>query len=593
MTLLLIFGIIIDNFRIFSNEKNENNSEIPSSKIDIGETPMESKFVLEAGVVSDIVKLVIKQYNNTCGSAMVANAMKNAQTIQWCINILKIRYPLIKQLRFFESESDYAMTFKSLGSDYPRFLICKNCTGLDVKAFFHWARSAGVTYKEIVYIYVKYKSPAKFKRPADALAEDEGLFKIIKACLIEELAIKSHSEKPKRDLKPGRNEIQKDDTRSVKIREAQLAEAFNNALKLHPGCSVQELAKYLEQAGCHINLKALKAYPKLVVLADECHSADQIDGLDEAGSVIEKALEDLFARGGGYTSAHELFGVVQVGLDDFFYNNDDFNTEREVFDLAVYFFEKMKLHGKSYLFYNNTHIWRERPDYDLADAGLLVHWARMNGGVMTKELGYEKLRARGSMSDAQVASIFSQAITKAIDKSKFWIIDEDEYLLKEGHELTQDSISTLKRLLDELLSIELEDPGIDFIPMGDISEDFFAELPPLSLSQKWTPCLLQSVIDDYSEELGYKTLPRANIREQHAAIIPNTSEHQDYSDLVRTMIKTVYRQPLKEFYIYDLHRFLQKMGLWPADTRCSSFLRTSLKKNINFQFTDEDNLVVV
>lgn len=565
--------------------------------------PVKPEFVLPSEAIVAVVKLVVDLWR-TKRDATAGEALKYAQSIQWCANTLLIRYPLLKQLRVFESESDYGATFMPLGVDYPRVLVCKNTVGLDVKAFFVWAHNAGVSAKEMQVVYRiwrrssdtsnaevlipedKQPSPEPVQPISSEGQDDEGVVAAApesRPMSLSQLRAERAAQKM-RDQEAARKEAEAHERK----REEKISQAIADALRDHPGCTWASLLLLLQDQGCSVQLKALKERLDVVCLADGCYSARHIVMLEEAGATIGRALDMLFDAGGGYTSAHELFKAVREGLDDFFYENGDFETEREVYDLAVYFFEKRRLNGRTYLFYNNTHIWRERPDYDTSDFGLLIHWARLNDGVMTKEYGYEKLAQRGATT--QVASAFSQAIAKAMDR--FWVVEDDVYLLKEGHEVSQEILQKLKDLLNELWTIEFEDPGIDFIPMGIISDEFFAELPQIAPGRQWTPCLLQSVIADYTKELGYRTMMRANAREVHAAIMPVSAEYDDYSDVVRALIKAVYKQPSKDFYIYDLHKFLVEHGLWPEEVGYSSFLETTLKKNINFQFVDKNNLVV-
>ncbi len=223
------------------------------------------------------------------------------------------------------------------------------------------------------------------------------------------------------------------------------------------------------------------------------------------------------------------------------------------------------------------------------DGGLLIHWARLNGGVLTRQLGYDNLERRGAVGPGKTA-IFTLAFDKV--KGSFWVAGPDEFLLKEGMTIGEGFIADVKRNLDELLSVEEREDGISFIPMGMIGDDFFDSLPPLPCNRPWSPLLLQAVISDHGDALRYRTVSRSTYSGQvHAAIVPVGSGLQDYSDLVYAAIKARRNEPSISFGRLQLVEFLKATGLFPEDM-VGATIQNLFRGNIHFTWIDSNNLVV-
>ena len=208
---------------------------------------------------------------------------------------------------------------------------------------------------------------------------------------------------------------------------------------------------------------------------------------------------------------------------------------------------------------------------------------------MTRQIGYDNLERRGALGPGKSA-IFTIAMQKV--KDKFWVLSSEEFLLKEGIEIGTEFLADVKRRLDELLSIEEQEDGISFIPMGVVGDDFFASLPPLPGSRPWSIQLLQAVIADHSGKLHYKTIARSSFTGQsHAAIVPDGCECQDFSDLVYAVIKARNNKPSISFGRTQFVDFLKSTGLYPEDMSGSS-IENMFDRNGHFKWLDKNNLVV-
>lgn len=377
----------------------------------------------------------------------------------------------------------------------------------------------------------------------------------------------------------------------VPISPAPEAQAVHDYVAQHPGCTKQQAIDELSDMGVSKVLTRLDRHPEVIEVERRLYVKESIEGFDEAAETLREALDSLFAANGGYTSAHELYQTVQLKLDDFFYDNDAFESEGEIFDIAAYLFGKAGYKGRHHIFRGGTHIWREQPDYPEADHGLLIHWARLNGGVLTRQIGYDNLERRGALGSGKPA-IFSQAMKKV--KDKFWVLSDNEFLLKDGIEISAEFLADVKRSLDELLILEEQEDGVSFIPMGVVGDDFFASLPTLPGNRSWSIQLLQAVIADHCVELHYKTIARSSSTGQsHAAIVPDGCECQDFSDLVYAVIKARNNKPSISFGRVQFVEFLKSAGLYPEDMQGQgSSIENMLGKNGHFKWLGKNNLMV-
>lgn len=496
----------------------------------------------------------------------------NLQNLAWCRKELGIRNALLRKLKIWESAGEYSQTYSILDKlEYENYLILKYLTGLKVDAFVQSVGEVGLLLGDVCKLFEIKPPEAQKPQPEEPVqvAQPEPTY-----------THNAESEPVSQTVHEPEAEYFHD-WRSSEIK---------TYVEKHPGCAKQQAISDLSDAGVSRALNRIDQHPDVIDIDERLYVKESIYGFDEAAEVISDALESLFAANGGYTSAHELYQTVQVKLDDFFYDNDAFESERQVFDIAAYIFGKMRYRGKTYVFRGNIHIWREQPDYPMADAGLLIHWARLNGGILTRQLGYDNLERRGAMGPGKTA-IFTLALDKV--KDKFWVLSSEEFLLKEGLDVSVEFVSDLKRNLDKLLAIVESEDGYSFIPMGLIGDDFFMGLPPLPGGRPWSLLLLQSVIGDYTETLHYKTIARSSFSGQaHAAIVPFGSECQDYSDLVYAAIKARNNKPQISFGRSQFIDFLKASGLYPEDMAGSS-LENSFKNNIHFKWLDRNSLVVV
>lgn len=490
-------------------------------------------------------------------------------SIPWCRREFGIRNALLRKLKIYESPSDYSMTYAILEpQEFSRYLILKQLDGFKRPAFMDWLQNLGVGLEAVCSLF-EIAPPTK----PEPIAEMPSAAK-------SDFVYPPPSEASQRTVVREADEPYVYDDRSRTIKEY---------IEQHPGCAKQQAVDELYAKGISKVLTRLDRHPEVIDINDRLYVKESISLFDETADILLKALDGLFGANGGYTSAHELYQTVQFDLDDFFYENDAFENEREIFDLCAYLFGKFGYQKRHHVFRGNMHIWRETPDYTMADCGLLIHWARLNGGVLTRQIGYENLERRGATETGRSA-IFTLAMQKV--KDKFWVLNGDEFLLKEGIEISTEFIADVKRQLDKLLALEESEDGLSFIPVGMIGEDFFVSLPPLPENRPWSIQLLQAVIEDHGDALRYKTIARTSFAGQsHAAIVPYGSECQDFSDLVYAAIKARSNKPSITYGRAQFIEFLKASGLYPEEMAGSS-VESMVSGNGHFKWIDKNNLVV-
>jgi len=590
-----------------------------------------------------------------------SEAFQKLKTIQWCQNVLHIRYPLIRELRFFESAQNFRESFVPLAGKYAEtLLLCKNQAGLDIDKFLEWALSAGMTTVALAKLLGKdvqmkaspvfapekprkdilsndvSETPPEDVNPAPSYPHftcDEALLTYISAhpgekesTIISALEQRGYDrEKIIRRISrmpeiirlpegvflqrgaiiPSGTPVPTTPPKTITLqrgRSVSLSAPIETSapdkidatileyIKSNAGARDSEVIAALEQDGYQSEKisSRLKRLDDVLIIAGHCHIRNDIVGLDKAADILLSTLRELFNRNNGYTSAHELFKSVQAQLDDFFYDNDAFESEMEVYQLAEYLLGNDHYKDAHFIFKSNIHIWEREPDYPMGDHGLLILWARENNGILTTQYAFDNYRRRG-VNAGSISPTFSMSMEKVFDQ--FWMVNEGTYFLKEKVAISADFLEELR----EQINILMAEFDFGFIPMWDIGLDWYTGLPSLGSGYKWTPLLLQSIIRDHGEYLGARTIPRQDVRQLHAAIVRKQSDIQFYSDLIywsirkRTSAKSVSidRNELFEWLIED--------GLWPQEITPSYGLafQNLFKDNIHFHVTEKNKLVVV
>lgn len=85
-----------------------------------------------------------------------------------------------------------------------------------------------------------------------------------------------------------------------------------------------------------VDLMSILSQPFAIHIGNLYFHKDNIEDFDEAANIILESLKNQFSKFGGYTSAKLLYSDVHGRLDDFFFDNGSFESEREVYDFTRY-----------------------------------------------------------------------------------------------------------------------------------------------------------------------------------------------------------------------------------------------------------------
>lgn len=251
---------------------------------------------------------------------------------------------------------------------------------------------------------------------------------------------------------------------------------------------------------------------------------DCIVDLEEAADTIKSILLAQFEQFMGYSSARLLYDTVRIDLS-MFLNDNDFDNIDTIYHLAKHLFSKESYGGETYVFYGNTHIWRQEPDYPKSVKGLLIHNARMAQSTIGLEECETFLRKLGFS-----AGNTKQQMQITLEPT-FLQYDVDKYLLGETLCINEQWTDSLTKSLVELF----EDIG--FVISRDIRNEWYQALPSLPFGLPWTRLLLQEILA-YYPTIGYRTisaLAGQTTDTIHAAIVPKESSICTFSDFVSAL----------------------------------------------------------
>lgn len=316
-------------------------------------------------------------------------------------------------------------------------------------------------------------------------------------------------------------------------------------------CSLDEVITAIKQPS---RMKTTMMYviessPRIIEIAREKYiHRDNIVDLDEAAECLLNILQMHFRQFDGYTNCRLLFDAVRIELP-LFINDNALEDEVKIYAITKHLFSKECFGGYRFVFYNNIHIWEKEPDYPKSIRGLLMHRARLNGGIITRlesEMFLEKIKMR--------LGNFQQAIQSEND-STFYQYAPGEYVLSEALSIDKDWLECVKKALDRLFTDN------EYIIPRDIIPTWYEQLPELPIGVTWTPLLLQEVLA-YNPEIGYKAVfaPLEQKKETVAAAIIRKNSELSFADVVSDYLYRTIELP-QRMRAEDLRLLLKKAGM--------------------------------
>lgn len=260
------------------------------------------------------------------------------------------------------------------------------------------------------------------------------------------------------------------------------------------GITIEKLTKRVPS----LSIPALKEYrdcsKKIIDLNGMMVHVDAIVGLDEAANGLKIIIEKLLNKNNGYVSSSQLYDYARAELQ-MFLNDNDLCSEQKVFDIARFLFSKTDWEGNHYEFSSGRHITRNGEKALKTNMDVFIKYARDMGGVFQwddlvnylETVGIKTGNLRGQMK------IGSEAV--------FFYVTPETLITAESMKIDETWLNAVRHALDVLFN----DVG-DHIIIRHISYNWFEQLPELPNRLKWTPLLLQYVLQFYEKELGARTI---------------------------------------------------------------------------------------
>ncbi len=280
-----------------------------------------------------------------------------------------------------------------------------------------------------------------------------------------------------------------------------------------------------------------------------CHVEALVD-FEEGADALEAVLDKLMKKNNGIATAKNLYEFARSDMA-MFLNDNDITDQQSCYDFARYLFEKMKYHGKKYVFKLSTYISLPG-DSDTSIVKIVKKYAREKGTTFT----YSEIECYVTRLGLKTGNLRNQM---QIGKEPIFLIyEENKYLFAELIPIDDAFLKIVNSALHRLFA----DADGHIIPRS-ISDSWYNLLPALPASLAWTPMLLQQLIKFYSDELEARTiiaLESQNSNTLHAMFVEKGSWIQDFRDVVSVFLHD--EMPNRdEFEAEELHRILVDAGM--------------------------------
>lgn len=261
----------------------------------------------------------------------------------------------------------------------------------------------------------------------------------------------------------------------------------------------------------------------IVLIKNRLYHDEAFVDWEEGADKLEEIIEKLIQRNDGYISYNQLYEFARADMN-MFLNDNDMNDAVSVYDMAKHLFEKVRYHGKQFLFAAGSHI--SRPDNAVANTfDIIRKFASDQGGVFRYDEIVEYINGLGLSSTNLRAQMRGSA------DPIYFNYDEGSYMSSTEMHIDAEWKSAMKKALQELL-----DNTGDHMILRAVPSLWFERLPQLPGMHPWTPLLLQSVLLKFGDELGARTIPAYSGGQSydtlHAMLVSNESSIQTFGDVV-------------------------------------------------------------
>ncbi len=266
---------------------------------------------------------------------------------------------------------------------------------------------------------------------------------------------------------------------------------------------------------------------KIIDLNGVMVHVDALVDLEAAANKIHEIIEKLLYKNNGYISSSQLFEYVRAELQ-MFLNDNDLCDEQKVFDISKFLFSKICWHGYHYEFTSGKHISNVGEAALKTNLDIFEKYARDMGGVFQWDdfiLYLEKVGIKTGNLRMQM-KIGMEPI--------FFYITSGKLITVESMNIDDEWLNKVKHALQVLFN----DIG-DHIVIRNIASFWYDQLPELPQRNRWTPLLLQYVLQFYGDKLGARTI-HSELTTQydsiHSLLVKKDSELQSFGDAVISFV---------------------------------------------------------
>lgn len=316
------------------------------------------------------------------------------------------------------------------------------------------------------------------------------------------------------------------------------------------GMSIDELSQRLGTTKTAAK-NVVAASNRLVTLCEKMYHEEAFMDWEEGANQLDQILEKLLIRNDGYASAAQLYDFARMDMQ-MFLNDNDMDNPRMVYDLAQHLFEKVRYHGKQFVFRSKAHI-STKENAVSSNLDIMRGYAVSQGGFVQEEELVRYLQGAG----VKTGNLRGQM--QVYSKPIFLFYAPGQFLYAPSMEMDDHWFSAVRDALGELF----EDMG-DHMVLRDIQSWWYDRLPALPGGKPWTALLLQSVLFHFSEKLdGARTIGALNSQTGdtlHAMLVSGDSEIQTFADAVAAYLIDE-EIPQRDFGAEELRQLLVSRGM--------------------------------
>lgn len=245
--------------------------------------------------------------------------------------------------------------------------------------------------------------------------------------------------------------------------------------------------------------------------------ADNVIDLFENKASIQKIIENQFNKFCGYTNDEVLMDAATISLG-MFLNDNCINTPAKFYGIVRYLFGKI---SNTYYFAGDKHIWKSKSKYPDTNAGVLMRFISSSGGRASKKQCAEYLQ-KVKLVSGNINGLLSVGTNKEV-----LLYGNEEYVLAENIIENEGWIDLVKKQINRLFKTT------SYVIPREISDNWFALLPPLYGGLNWNLALLQDLIKKYMPEYRLITAnENQSLETIRAGIVPEDSVIGNFADLV-------------------------------------------------------------